>query len=648
MNSVQTIAGVTTPPPAFSLAHTLEKLGALKGETLTLTRHLLDVYPCDDTTAVACVALLLEAQTKGHTCHSAEELSDAIARAQSDADARAASRGIPSTTLLVEGDIPSAEAIRAAFEQATNVVTIWSPSLEGKLPATPVLQIGERYYAQRFAAVETTVARHLLRRLQAAKATNAAPPERIAQLLQALPASMHDRQRDAAERALQSNFMLLTGGPGTGKTWTVRNILSAMIADALNTGQRPPHIELAAPTGKAAARMIEALTKDLDAFIAETGDALVHSNPERRRQLHEALLTLRASTLHRLLGIPFPGQRPQTNPHRTIVPADVVVVDEVSMLDATAMARLFKALGPRTRLFLIGDPHQLASVDAGSVLADLVSLCRFVPSFQSALVELTKSSRFTDDSLIGRLARETNDGVMRSPQEWRSVMHLMDDESLTPPHVIAKLAEHYLPLLEAAALPTTDDEALAKEARDTCAQAALKALGRFQVLCALRQGDRSVLALNQAILAHLVGQGRLPRAAGIYGPGIPILILQNDYTNGLFNGDIGVVMARDAVAFAREDGGIRWIHPSHLPRHQAAFAFTIHKSQGSEWDEVAIVLPRHESRVLTRQLLYTAVSRAKSTVRIYASEAIVRYAIAHDAPRATGLQTLTTMLLHEP
>jgi exodeoxyribonuclease V alpha subunit len=416
----------------------------------------------------------------------------------------------------------------------------------------------------------------------------------------------YEEQRGAAEVALSQRVTVLTGGPGTGKTTTVARLL-ALFAGQEATGSRL-RIALAAPTGKAAARLQEAVQLEIDKL------ELV----DRRR-----LSGLQATTLHRLLGS-RPDSSSRFRHHRgNRLPHDVVVVDETSMVSLTMMARLLEAVRPQSRLLLVGDPDQLASVDAGAVLADLVD--GLGAGKGSPVVALQTSHRFGES--IGALASAIRDGdadaaltVLAAGGEHIEWVDIDDP--------VAELRKVLLPqalrLREAAVLGD--------------AEAAIATLDEHRLLCAHRRGPHGVQHWNHQVERWLTESTGEPIWSDWYA-GRPVLVTANDYGLGLYNGDTGVTVAgqdglRAAIASA---GAPRAFATSRLPDLETMYAMTIHKSQGSQAAEVTVLMPPVDSRLLTRELFYTAVTRAKSRVRVVGSAEEVRSAIEKRAARATGL-----------
>ncbi|TPG34218.1 exodeoxyribonuclease V subunit alpha [Mycolicibacterium hodleri] len=416
----------------------------------------------------------------------------------------------------------------------------------------------------------------------------------------------YEEQRGAAEIALSQRVTVLTGGPGTGKTTTVARLL-ALYAGQASSGARL-RIALAAPTGKAAARLQEAVQLEIDKL------ELV----DQRR-----LSGLQATTLHRLLG-GRPDSSSRFRHHRgNRLPHDVIVVDETSMVSLTMMARLLEAVRPQSRLLLVGDPDQLASVDAGAVLADLVD--GLGAGEDSPVVALQTSHRFGES--IGALASAIRDGdadaaleVLRAGGdhiEW------IDDEDPTAP-LRKVLLPQALALRQAAILGD--------------ARSALATLDEQRLLCAHRRGPHGVQHWNRQVERWLTESTGEPIWSDWYA-GRPVLVTANDYGLGLYNGDTGVTVngpdgLRAAIASAGEP---RAFATSRLPDLETMYAMTIHKSQGSQATEVTVLMPPVDSRLLTRELFYTAVTRAKSKVRVVGSADEVRSAIEKRAVRATGL-----------
>ncbi|WP_370647163.1 exodeoxyribonuclease V subunit alpha [Mycobacterium sp. IDR2000157661] len=459
----------------------------------------------------------------------------------------------------------------------------------------PVLRIdGDLLYLDRYWLEEQQVCADIL-------AMVAATPLGSTPTIDRLFPPGFEEQRAAAEVALSQGLTVLTGGPGTGKTTTVARLLALLAATTPGTRLR---IALAAPTGKAAARLQEAV--QIEVGKLDGAD-------------RQALADLHATTLHRLLG-PRPDTSARFRHHRgNRLPHDVIVVDETSMVSLTLMARLLEAVRPDARLLLVGDPDQLASVEAGAVLADLVdglgagriAELRTSHRFGAAIGELAAAVRAGDADRVVEVLRAGGDSI-----EW-----IDTDEPADP------LRKVLLPLaveLRQAAVLDNRREALAT-------------LDKHRLLCAHRRGPFGVRYWNHQVERWLAEATGEPVWSTWY-PGRPVLLTANDYGLGLYNGDTGVTLLRDGVLRASIAGsGELEFATSRLSDVETMHAMTIHKSQGSQAEEVTVLLPTEDSRLLTRELLYTAVTRAKRRVRVIGTEAAVRAATERRVVRASGL-----------
>lgn len=502
-------------------------------------------------------------------------------------------------------------------------------------PPAPLVLDGTRLYTHRSWAEELTIA-HRLRVLATTVSAPGPQPGDTAVPQGSEPGDdqLTDRQRQAITTATTRRLAVLAGGPGTGKTHTVARLLAALL---LANPDNPPVVELAAPTGKAAARLSESIAAAAQG-IAATGDANV--------AVAETLASYQPRTLHRLLG--SRGRSGFSYGPNHYLAADVVVVDEASMVSAHLMATLVDALRPDARLVLVGDPDQLTSVEAGAVMADVVRVGTTHPSslIASSVVTLEGSHRFGSQSAIGQLADAIRigdaDGVV-DMLETGTATHgevCWVNEALNGDHpVLNELVDHARLLKD---LALGGDPATA-----------VRKLANLAVLCANRTGPNGVAAWNAWVEPVLDGDTPQGSPAGrwtqrhnagrripLSRAGRPVMVTANDYVNGVFNGDAGVVVTsgrRNFVAFPDDSGDVRLIEPGRLASLATMWATTIHKSQGSEFDRVVVVLPDRPSPLLTRQLLYTAVTRARHGVTVVGSADTIRRAVTTEVARASGL-----------
>lgn len=481
--------------------------------------------------------------------------------------------------------------------------------------ASPLVSAGlvrwdnDLLYLDRYHEQETQVVDDLLSR---AAGTPPHDPDRmaasmarlVAAMQQARPGTTYDEQVQACLSAAGQWTTVLTGGPGTGKTTAVASLLVGLM-DQHPSGLR---IALAAPTGKAAARLQQAVHAEAEAF--EEADKV-------------RLAGVTASTLHRLLR-PDPGNSTRFRHHRgNRLPHDVVVVDESSMVSLTQMARLLEAVRPDARLVLVGDPHQLSSVEAGAVLSDVVRGFRGRPDSPVAALESTHRFGAEIHALAEALRTGEADDALAVLSAGHDEVEWVDEAD--PSSRIRSTAL-------SAALAVRD----AAERGDV--DGALLALDHHRLLCAHRDGPYGVRHWNRRIEHWLTAQTGDPLHERAY-VGRPLLVTANDHQLGVYNGDSGVVVLTPdgpRAVIAASDGP-RDLAPSRLGDVETMHAMTIHKSQGSQAEVVTVLLPDAESRLLSRELFYTAVTRARRRVRVVGSEASIRAAIGRRAQRASGL-----------
>ena len=479
-----------------------------------------------------------------------------------------------------------------------------------------------------------------------------------------------DEQKIAATITTLARTTVISGGPGTGKTTTIRKVLLALRGQVMGAGLPPLRVALAAPTGKAAARMRESLLDGLD------NPALpVHSDEK------VWLASLQSVTLHKLLGYqPRTPSRPKHNRSNPL-PFDVIVVDEASMVDVALMCKLLLAVADSARLVLLGDRNQLASVEAGSVLADVTAgsgdlgLCLppalkarldavwpqavvqaklepQAPDFAAGMVRFTQAFRFANHDLRDAIyalaaASDTTDAATMAQKLAQALDLLLsgkatglrhvphqDDGQTCDPQVLAAAAQTYAQALRPLLQARPDDT--------TTQQQALQGIDAIRVLAAHRKGTLGVSGLN-VVLSQLVqqelGLSEAETRQELW-PGRLILVTQNDYETGLWNGDLGIVLRGSRKVLFSGPDGPRQVAVAALPPHETAFAMTIHKSQGSQFVHTVVVLPAKDTRLLSRELIYTAISRAKKQLTVCGDPRVLRTALQRRVQRATNLAGL--------
>ncbi|QNP39404.1 exodeoxyribonuclease V subunit alpha [Lysobacter solisilvae (ex Woo and Kim 2020)] len=567
---------------------------------------------------------------------------------------------------VADANWPEPAAWRAALHASG-----WVATPDAREPAaaeTPLVLEGDLLYLRRYREYERRLAAHL-QRLAAQTPAGAMAADAVPEaLFDALFPQRDHAQARAARLALQSALLVITGGPGTGKTTTIARLLVLLLAQARAQGRRAPRIALAAPTGRAAERMAQSLRKAIAQLqeLAELDPTLCAALPQQAR------------TLHRLLGT-VPGRPRFRHDADHPLPFDAIVVDEASMVDLPLMCKLVEAVPDGARLILLGDPDQLPSVEAGDVLAAIVAAAgeetvaakpaavpaaaateparrarapvadpaqtdlfgaapvlaptpstppSDVPATESPRlprVHLTRGYRQADSLDLGPLASAARDG------EANELLALLRGGRLSGVHFHDGLAD---PLVADTRVPLLAPWRALAGIEDPATALALA--DRARVLTALREGPQGAFQLNARIEEALAGAQRER-----YFHGRLLLVTENSYRHGLFNGDIGVCLRGDGGAivawFAATGGGVRGFHPAALPAHGGAFAMTVHKAQGSEYDTVWLQLPRQDVRTLSRELVYTALTRARQAVHVCGSDAVLAAALARHAQRVSGL-----------
>ncbi|MCP4106798.1 MAG: exodeoxyribonuclease V subunit alpha [Desulfobacteraceae bacterium] len=473
------------------------------------------------------------------------------------------------------------------------------------------------------------------------------PEQRLERLFPSAPNEEIDWQKMAAYTALTRKFCVISGGPGTGKTTTVAKIMALLIEQA----EKKPRIALAAPTGKAAARLQEAIIRTKKNALPDCPDIIKEAIPEQ------------ASTIHRLLGS-IPDSPYFRHNSENSLSADVVIVDEASMVDMALMSKLIQAIPIHARLILLGDKDQLASVEAGAVLGDIcgtgieryVRLTERIASDQLSLfnseqqaedsshetfktvrkciVQLYRSYRFGGDSGIGEVSRSVNKGnadkgiTLLKDGKYEDIQW---KELPKPNHLLQYIKETVIRGFEDYLKNSGDPSEIFDK------------FDRFRILCAIRQGPYGVSALNR-LAEQILRDKNLINPDKTWYAGRPVMITRNDYNLRLFNGDVGIALPDpDAendirVFFRNADGTPRKFHPFRLPEHETVYAMTVHKSQGSEFDKVLLLLPDRDSPVLTRELVYTGITRAMNSVEIWGVESVFRTAVLRRINRSSGLR----------
>ncbi len=519
-------------------------------------------------------------------------------------------------------------------------ILLKSPAVGGPGDFTPFIMEGSRLYLARYHQYETEVVTGLLGLAERVRPLPN-PMDLRAALDRLFPSACNpDRQKLAAFAALRGSLCVITGGPGTGKTTTVAKIIALLLE--MSAGERPPRIGLAAPTGKAAARLSEAIRKARD--VLNISDSVKECIPTA------------ASTLHRLLGArpdKIACRYDQGNP----LALDVLVVDEASMVDLPLMAKLLRAIPERARLILLGDKDQLMSVEAGAVLGDICGqedLSAFsqaflddmapffgdnqglppVPAVLSGflgdcIVELDRNYRFAESSGIAALSRAVRLGdaagaeaVLKSGAADLVWHHARTEADLVP-LVRSFVLEKYVGLS-------------AESPEDS-----LTALESARMLSPLRGGHWGVEALN------ILAEGILRETKHVTGSvltyhGRPLMVTSNDHVLRLFNGDTGIIMheppnERPWAVFRSPEKDLRRFPPARLPEHESVYAMTVHKSQGSEFEYVLLVIPKDNNYILTRELIYTAVTRAKKQLIIITSGELISEKVFSKIQRSSGL-----------
>ena len=676
-------AATVAQAPMLSAAHTLELLrqwadaGMLRRLDVALVAWAYEQDPHLQPCALVAIALLAQMEGRGHSCLPLATL-------------------VRSPNTVLGWEAQELPALHMLWNQLPTTASAWLQALQ----ASALVRVPEQHadagqplvlaastsaqpllYLRRYWDHERTVAGHILQRSQAhAVALDEASTRRW--LTQFFPASQEDCnwQKVACALALRGHFAVITGGPGTGKTYTAARLLALLFATTPHADQM--RVALAAPTGKAAARLKQSIETALHSLQASVGSAL--DLPALVQRVGPA------RTLHALLGA-RPGTRHWGYHAGRPLDVDVLMVDEASMVHLEMMSALLEALPPHARLILLGDKDQLASVEAGAVLGDL---CRdaaqgryapatvdFVqrvagehipaqyqdrdaaPALTQHTTMLRASRRFSGP--IAALAIAVNAGdvedslaVLQADVAQHGVhaqVAMRQDGHLPAVHALALQGRGAAPGYDAYVQALGRWEALRQQTdwqdqHPLWVREVLQAFERFRVLCAVREGAWGVAGLNQAIVAALRAQGVL--AEGEWYAGRPVMVTRNDAALGVFNGDIGMALPSAAAGhplrvYFMQGDEMRAVSVARLAHVETAFAMTVHKSQGSEFEHTALVLSAQAGGVLGRELVYTGITRARSHFTLLAERpGLLAAAIASPTQRASGLLRFLEGELH--
>jgi exodeoxyribonuclease V alpha subunit len=648
--------------------------GWLRALDKAFVAFLHELAPEDDPLVLLAAALTSHQLGHGHVCLDLFETlkePDFALSLPPEGDVQGGAMLLPSQLL---GSLDGAHWCKVLA--ASNLVALAADSRDN-VRDRPLVLSGKRLYLRRYWAYERRIDLSLRERLTEHESTPNDLLQRLTGLFgPARPGEVIDWQKLACALATRSAFSIVTGGPGTGKTTTVVRLLALLQAPAVEAGM-PLRIRLAAPTGKAAARLTESISQQVRTL--KVSEAIREKIPSD------------VTTVHRLLGS-RPGTRHFRHHAGNRLPLDVLVVDEASMIDLEMMANLLDALPAHARLVLLGDKDQLASVEAGAVLGDL---CRdaeagwYSPQTRQWLeavsgeslqagglqedtqgthplaqqvVMLRHSRRFGEGSGIGQLARWVN---QQQPEEARKLLSARSHDDVyglslkgEQDRTLERLLleghgegpqgyRHYLALLRKQRPPL--DSPLEDSRWTDWAREVLQAFDAFQLLCAVRKGPWGVEGLNQRVTEALL-RARLIDSDQQWYEGRPVLMTRNDYGLGLMNGDIGIALKLPEqeghgkqvlrVAFPRNDGqgGVRFVLPSRLNDVETVYAMTVHKSQGSEFAHTALILPDALNPVLTKELIYTGITRAKDWFTLIESRAgVFEEAVKRRVKRLSGL-----------
>jgi len=564
-----------------------------------------------DPVALDLVVLLVAAQRQGHSCLDLGLIDELLG--DLSADEPTTGPEIPRLEDLI-GVFTGHPAVAETDVQRALETVSGGPTSDDQV--RPLVLDGSKLFSQRNHTDETSVAYHL-RRLAAAPPAVLTVVDDVTLdgLFDGPVDDPVDPQRRAVRKFLEGGVTVITGGPGTGKTFTIARALAALIG--AYPADRPPRIAVSAPTGKAAAQTKESMSS------AATGI---------EPALAQRLVDIEPTTIHRLLGShPDSRTRFRHDAHHTLG-VDVVVVDETSMMSLALLARLLEAVPSGARLLLVGDPDQLESIESGSTLRDIVEADSPASPLGGRVVRLLANHRARGSTQIGELAEAirlgSTDTVLNLMENGTGITWIPTDH---PPDHARLLLDPVLPSLTDVDWSVADEEDLQSVGRR------MAALTAHRLLCGNRHGPGGASTWNRLIESAL-------GVRGAWYPGRPLLVTHNESRMGLVNGDVGVtVRTPDGLRACFEvRGSLKLLHHAQLPPVETAYALTIHKSQGSEYTDVTAILPSTGSPLLRRELLYTAITRARRSVTIVATSAAIRSAVERRSARMTDLVNALT------
>ena len=521
---------------------------------------------------------------------------------------------------LSENDV---ENLRSETENGNEIIPQWADIInvmsrssscsDGRTPA-PVVFDGARLYLYRYWQYENRLAKKIIE-MSKESSRYIEKYQELAKTITLLfgEEGKTNGQLEAALSAVRNRFSVITGGPGTGKTTAIAKILAAIFRLFPDES-----VVLAAPTGKAASRMNEAL-KNAVSFAKNSTDD----------EIKLKIQGLNGCSIHRLLGwTRTPGVFVHNNENP--IDAGIVIIDEASMIDLSLMSKLVDSIHSGTSLLLLGDKDQLTSVEAGNVLGDICTASNKGVFKDSNVSVLTKSYRFGKSAFIGELASEVNLGSDTSI--LKEIFNKCNDSSIK--FIDSKISSS-MEVVEEAIIRN-----YSSLFKDSNALEIIAALEKFRILCGSKVGNGGVAQINRFAESVMIKNGSIKSHGEQWYHGRPVMVTENNYVLELFNGDCGVILEKDNEKrgyFQSNDGTVRSFPVSMLPSVETVYAMTVHKSQGSEYDSVMVILPEKEMAVLTKELIYTAVTRSRKDLTIIGKEEILSTAVKRSAARNSGL-----------